>query len=61
MNIRIERPSTHETYIPNTSPIFSTQRDLPWRALEEGINVEMAGPCTLRPYRQKCGVQFGPD
>ena len=61
MNIRIEHPSTHETDIPRTSPIFSTQRDLPWRALEEGLNVEMAGPCTPLPYRQKCGVQFGTD
>jgi hypothetical protein len=61
MNIRIEHPSTHETYIPRTSPIFSTQRDLPWRALEGGLNVEMTGPCTLLPYRLKCGVQFGTD
>jgi hypothetical protein len=60
MNIRIEHPSTHETYIPRTSPMFSSQRDLPWRALEEGL-VEMVGPCTLLPYRQKCGVQFGTD
>jgi hypothetical protein len=61
MNIRIEHPSTHGTYIPRTSPILSTQHDLPWRALEDGLNVEMAGPCTLLPYRQKCGVQFGTD
>jgi hypothetical protein len=61
MNIRIEHPSTHETYIPKTSSILSTQHDLPWRALEEGLNVEMAGPCTPLPYRQKCDVQFGTD
>jgi hypothetical protein len=61
MNIQIEYPSTRETYIPRTSPIFPTQRDVPWRALEEGLNVEMAGPCTLLPYRPKCGIQFGTD
>lgn len=61
MNIRIEHPSTYEIYIPRTSAIFSTQRDVPWRALEEGLSVEMAGPCTLLPYRPKCGVQFGID
>ena len=61
MNIRIERSITYETYIPRTSPIFSAQHDLPRRALEEGLNVEMAGSCTLLPYRPKCGVQFGTD
>ena len=61
MNIRIEHPSTHETYIPRTSRILSTQHDLPWRALQEGLNVEMAGPCALLPYRPKCGIQFGTD
>ena len=61
MNVRIEHPSTHETYIPKASSIFSTQRELPWKALEEGLNVEIAGPCTLLAYRPKCGVQFGID
>ena len=61
MSARIEHPSTHETYIPKASSIFSTQRELPWKALEEGLNVEIAGPCTLLAYRPKCGVQFGID
>jgi hypothetical protein len=61
MNVRIEHPGTHETYIPKASSIFSTQRELPWKALEEGLNVGMAGPCTLLPYRPKCGVLFGTD
>jgi hypothetical protein len=61
MNVRIEHPSAHETHIPKASSIFSTQRELPWKALEEGLNVEMAGPCTLLAYRPKCGVQFGID
>jgi hypothetical protein len=61
MNLRIEHPSTHEAYIPRTSPIFSTQRDLPWRALDEGLDVELDGPRTPLPRGQKYGVQFGPD
>jgi hypothetical protein len=62
MNIRFEYPSSHETHIPKTTPGLSTQHhDLPWRAFDEGLNVELAGPCTLLPYRLKCAVQFGPD
>jgi hypothetical protein len=60
MKTQVGNPESHETYIPKP-PIFSTQRELPWRELEEGLNVEMTGPCTLLPYRQKCGVQFGTD
>jgi hypothetical protein len=54
-------PNYLETYIPRTSPIFSAQHDLPRRALEEGLNVEMAGPCVLLPHRPKYGVRFGTD
>jgi hypothetical protein len=61
MSVRIEHPSTHETYIPKASSILSTQRELPWKALEEGLNVEIAVPCALLAYRPKCGVQFGID
>jgi hypothetical protein len=61
MNIRIEPPITYEAYILRTSPTLSAQHDLPRGALEEGLNVEMAGPCALLPNRPKCGVQFGID
>src|ERR1700737_3857399 len=61
MNIRIEHPTPHATHIPRTPSILSTPHDLRWRALQEGLNVEMAGPCALLPYRPKCGIQFGTD
>jgi hypothetical protein len=61
MDVRVEGPSTHETYIPKASSIFSTQCELPWKALKEGLIVEIAGSCTVLAYRPKCGVQFGID
>jgi CO/xanthine dehydrogenase Mo-binding subunit len=61
MNVQIEHPSTQETYILKASSTSSTQRELPWNALEEGLNVETAGPRTLLACQPKCSIQFGID